>query len=109
MTPVNKKAEVSIVKTNPQPQYDEILRALQQAVDLIGGIRDIIRPNHLVLINPSWVAPPVERQAGCITIPEVSRAVADIVKDLGARPVIAESSAVGVNSEKVIQAAGIGL
>jgi len=106
MTPDNKKAEVSIVKTNPQPQYDEIHRAVQQALDLIGGIRDVVRPNHLVLINPSWVAPPVERQAGCITIPEVSRAVADIVKDLGARPVIAESSAVGVNSEKVIQASG---
>jgi len=48
----------------------------------------------------------VEREAGCITIPEVTRAVADIVKDLGARPVIAESSAVGVNSEKVIQESG---
>jgi len=106
MEQVNQKAEVSIVKTNPQPQYDEIHRAVQQALDLIGGIRDVVRPNHLVLINPSWVAPPVERQAGCITIPEVSRAVADIVKDLGARPVIAESSAVGVNSEKVIRASG---
>jgi uncharacterized protein (DUF362 family) len=106
MAPDNKKSEVSIVKTTPQPQYDEIRRAVQQALDLIGGIRDIVRPNQLVLINPSWVAPPVERDAGCITIPEVSRAVADIVKDLGARPVIAESSAVGVNSEKVIEASG---
>jgi uncharacterized protein (DUF362 family) len=102
----NKKAEVAIVKTNPQPVYNEIRRAVQQSLDLIGGIRDIVKPNHLVLINPSWVAPPVERQAGCITIPEVTRAVADIVKAIGARPVIAESSAVGVNSEKVIQESG---
>jgi len=102
----NKKAEVSIVKTKPQPEYDEIRRAVQQSLDLIGGIRDIVKPNHLVLINPSWVAPPVDRQAGCITIPEVTRAVADIVKDIGARPVIAESSAVGVNSEKVVQESG---
>jgi uncharacterized protein (DUF362 family) len=102
----NKKAEVSIVKTKPRPEYDEIRRAVQQALDLIGGIRDIVKPEDLVLINPSWVAPPVEREAGCITIPEVTRAVADIVKDIGARPVIAESSAVGVNSEKVIQASG---
>jgi uncharacterized protein (DUF362 family) len=102
----NKKAEVSIVKTKPRPEYDEIRRAVQQSLDLIGGIRDIVKPEDLVLINPSWVAPPVEREAGCITIPEVTRAVADIVKDIGARPVIAESSAVGVNSEKVILESG---
>ena len=102
----SEKSVVSIVKTNPQPEYDEIRHAVQQSLDLIGGIRDIVKPKHLVLINPSWVAPPVERQAGCITIPEVTRAVADIVKAIGARPVIAESSAVGVNSEKVIQESG---
>ena len=102
----NKKAEVSIVKTKTQPDYDEIRSAVQQSLGLIGGIRDIVKPGHLVLINPSWVAPPVDRQAGCITIPEVARAVADIVKDIGARPVIAESSAVGVNSEKVVQESG---
>jgi len=105
--PVNKeKAKVSIVKTEPQPEYQQIRQAVQQSLDLIGGIRDVVKPEDLVLINPSWVAPPVDREAGCITIPEVTRAVADIVKDLGARPVIAESSAVGVSSEKVIQESG---
>ncbi|NQT74884.1 MAG: DUF362 domain-containing protein, partial [Chloroflexi bacterium] len=100
------KSKVSIVKTNPKPEYPEILEAVQKALDLIGGIQDIIKPGHLVLINPSWVAPPVEREAGCITIPEIPRALADIVKELGARPVIAESSAVGVDSEKLIQESG---
>lgn len=105
--PVNKeKAKVSIVKTKPQPEYRQIRQAVQQSLDLIGGIRDIVKPKDLVLINPSWVAPPVEREAGCITIPEVTQAVADIVKEIGARPVIAESSAVGVSSEKVIQESG---
>jgi uncharacterized protein (DUF362 family) len=100
------KVKVSIVKTNPKPEYPEIREAVQKALHLIGDIRDIIKPEHLVLINPSWVAPPVEREAGCITIPEIPRALADIVKGLGARPVIAESSAVGVDTEKVIQASG---
>ncbi len=99
-------AKVSIVKANPNPQYPEILKYVREALDLIGGIADIIRPGNLVLINPSWVAPPVEPEAGCITIPEVPRAVADIVKEMGARPVIAESSAVGVDSEKVVQESG---
>ena len=88
--PINqKKAQVSIVKTGPQPEYTQIRQAVQQSLDLIGGIRDIVKPDNLVLINPSWVAPPVEREAGCITIPEITRAVADIVKDIGARAVIA--------------------
>lgn len=100
------KQPVSIVKTPPGFDYEKILAAVRQALDLIGGIRDIVKPGHLVLINPSWVAPPVEREAGCITIPEVTRAVADIVKAIGAEAVIAESSAVGVDSEKVIAASG---
>jgi uncharacterized protein (DUF362 family) len=100
------KATVSIVKTTPKPQYQEILIAVKRALDLIGGIRDVVKEGDLVLINPSWVAPPVEREAGCITIPEIPRAIADIVKTLGARPVIAESSAVGVDTEKVIQSSG---
>ena len=100
------KTKVSIVKTNPKPEYPQILEAVQKGLDLIDGIYDIIKPGHLVLINPSWVAPPVEREAGCITIPEIPRALADIVKEIGARPIIAESSAVGVDSEKVIQESG---
>jgi uncharacterized protein (DUF362 family) len=98
--------KVSIVKTNPMPGYPEILKAVEKALDMIGGIQDMVKAGDLVLINPSWVAPPVEREAGCITIPEIPRAIADIVKTFGARPVIAESSAVGVDTEKVIQASG---
>jgi uncharacterized protein (DUF362 family) len=97
---------VSIVKTKSQTDYSQIRQAVQESLDLIGGIRDVVKPDDLVLINPSWVAPPVAREAGCITIPEVTRAVADIVMDIGARPVIAESSAIGVDSEKVIGQSG---
>lgn len=100
------KAKVSIIKTKQNPGYAEIYEAVKAALDAIGGIGDIIRAGDLVLINPSWVAPPVEREAGCITIPEVPCAIADIVSDLGARPVIAESSAVGVDTEKVIESSG---
>ncbi|UCE55881.1 MAG: DUF362 domain-containing protein, partial [Desulfobacterales bacterium] len=100
------KAKVAIVKTNSSPDYPEIRQTVEKALDLIGGVQDIIQPGHLVLINPSWVAPPVEREAGCITIPEVPRALADMVDALDARAIIAESSAVGVDSEKVIRQSG---
>jgi len=101
-----QKASVSIVKTPAGPDFEQIYAAVKKSLDLIGGIEDIIRPGDMVLINPSWVAPPVEREAGCITLPEVTRAIADIVKAADARPVIAESSAVGVDCEKVIQSSG---
>jgi uncharacterized protein (DUF362 family) len=97
------RAKVAIVKTDRNPHYPKILKYVREAFDLIDGIDDIVRPGNLVLINPSWVAPPVEREAGCITIPEIPRAIADIIKEMDAIPVIAESSAVGVDSEKVIQ------
>jgi uncharacterized protein (DUF362 family) len=100
------KVKVSLVKTVSKPGYPEIRQAVSQALESIGGIADVVRPGDLVLINPSWVAPPVEREAGCITLPEVPRAIADIVNDMGARPVIAESSAVGVDTEKVISESG---
>jgi uncharacterized protein (DUF362 family) len=102
------KSVVSIVKTDSNPGFEEIRKAVQRSIDLIGGIGDIVRPGDLVLINPSWVAPPVERAAACITLPEVAQAIADIVTELGGRAVIAESSAVGVDSEKVIAASGYG-
>ena len=79
-----EKSKVSIVKTQSNPNYEEIRQAVQRSISLIGGINDIIRPGNLVLINPSWVAPPVEREAGCITLPEVTQAIADIVTEMGA-------------------------
>jgi len=99
------KAKVSIVKTQNDPEYPEIREAVEKALDLIGGIHDIIKPGHLVLINPNWVATPAKKEAGGVTVPEVSRAIADIVKEMGARPVIADSAAVGADTEKVIEEA----
>ena len=100
------KSRVSIVKTKKNPDYPEIEAAVRKAIEMIGGVEDMIKPGDLVLLKPNWAAPPVEREAGCITLPEVAKAVADIVKERGARPVIAESSAVGVDTQKVIDTSG---
>jgi uncharacterized protein (DUF362 family) len=100
------KSKVSVVKTSSRPDYSQIRKAVEKALDLIGGIGDLIKPGKTVLLNPSWVAPPTEPEKGCITQPEVTRAVADIVREMGARPIIAESSAVGVDTQKVIDGSG---
>jgi len=100
------QTKVSIVKTGPQPDFPAIRQGVERALGLIGGLEDIIKPGKTVLLNPSWVAPPTEPEKGCITQAEVTRAVADIVREMGARPIIAESSAVGVDSKKVIEGSG---
>jgi uncharacterized protein (DUF362 family) len=101
-----KKSKVSIVKTKQNPGANEIAVAVRKALDLIGGIKGIVKRGNLVLINPNWAAPPVEREKAVITDPDVAKAVADIVREQGARAVIAESSAVGVDTTKVIEASG---
>ena len=100
------KSQVSIVKTGSRPDYDTVLAAVRKSIDLIGGLDDVIKPGQMVLINPSWVAAPADPETGTCTWPEVSRAVADVVKAAGARAIIAESSAVGVDCEKVIKESG---
>ena len=100
------KSKVSIVRTRPSPDYEQILSAVEKSVDLIGGIREFIQPGQKVLINPSRVSVVPKREQAAITQPEVTRAVADIVKGAGANPIIAESSAIGVDSEKVIMESG---
>jgi len=100
------KSTVSIIKTERAPGYEQIHAAVEKAVDLVGGIREFIKPGQKVLVNPSWVSVIPKREQACITLPEVTRAVADIVGDAGAKPIIAESSAVGIDSEKVIAESG---
>lgn len=100
------QSKVAVVKTPSPSDYAQIFKAVSEALELIGGIKDLIKPGQKVLLNPSWVAPPTEPEKGCITQPEAVRAVADIVRQMGARAIIAESSAVGVDSEKVIENSG---
>ncbi|MBW2617740.1 MAG: DUF362 domain-containing protein [Deltaproteobacteria bacterium] len=100
------KAKVSIVKTGKNPDYAAVMAAVREAVELVGGIEDIIKPGQLVMVKPNLAANPGAKESGVCTWPEVSRAVADLVKELGARPVIAESSAAGVKTEEVMEEAG---
>jgi len=99
-------SKVSVVRTEAKPNFPAIRKAVEQAFSLIGGIQDLIKPGQTVLLNPSLVAPPTEPEKGCITQAEVTRAVADIMREMGVRVIIAESAAVGVDTEKVIEGSG---
>ena len=70
------------------------------------GFNSALKPGEKVLINPNLVAVPPERKSGATTLVEVTEAVALHVHSKGARPIIADSAAVGINTEDVIQITG---
>ena len=102
---MGEKAVVSIVSTKGH-SFPQIAQAVREAVDLVGGLEGLFSPRDLVVIKPNLVAVPPHRLNGAVTRWEVCRALADLVREMGGRPVIADSAAVGVDTEQVIQATG---
>ena len=100
------KSQVAIVKTQKDPGYEQIRPAVEKSVNLLGGMKDLVKRGAKVLVNPSWVTAVTKREEAAITLPEVTRAVADLVKDAGGKPIIAESSAIGIDTERVIANSG---
>jgi uncharacterized protein (DUF362 family) len=96
------KNTVSIVKIG-DGQVDE---AVRNAVDLLGGIEAIVKPGEKVLLKVNWCVVPEDPKVGVVTNPVVARAVADLVKEAGAEPIIGDSAARGVDTDLVIQATG---
>lgn len=96
---------VSIVKVKGRDR-EQVAAGVRQAVSMAGGLADLIRPDMLVMVKPNLVAPPPSAQAGACTSPPVCQAVADLVGELGARPVIAESSARGADTEAAFRVMG---
>lgn len=93
---------VSIHKTKGD-DYQNIRTAVRAAIADCGGLGDIVKPGYTVLLKPNFCATPADRLSGGITRWEVVKAVAELVKEAGAEPVIAESAAAGVNTEDVIK------
>mgnify|MGYP001043447776 CR=1 FL=1 len=104
-------SEVSIVRG--QPPYDEnkIYDLTKNCIDLLGGINKFVRPGERILIKPNFVRPgppPVT------TDPRVVRAMAKLVAEAGAKPVIGEGTATmtllwreGMDSRRVLELAGM--
>lgn len=99
------KSTVSIVRVGTSYKQAKIDTAVRKAVELAGGIAHLFSPGDLVLLKPNVLATAPFRN-GAVTSPEVCRAMYDLVRELGGRPVIAESAAVGADTEKAYEAAG---
>ena len=96
---------VSIVRADGRDP-GQVLAGVRRAVELAGGFADVVRPGMRVLVKPNLVAPPSSAEAGACTSALVCRAVADLARGLGAKPVIAESAARGADTEAAYQVMG---
>ena len=101
------RAKVSIVRTCEHPGDKEIDASVRRAVDLIGGLKDIVRSGATVIVKPNLVVAK-SPGSGATTDPRVCKTIADMVREQGARPIIAESSFVGLDTEDAIEVAGYG-
>lgn len=95
------RSAVSVRKTESDGLAG-IRAAVRQAAEDLGGLEDIIRPCDRVLIKPNMVAVPEARLSGAVTRWEVCLAAAEIVKEYGGRPAVAESASVGADTRDVI-------
>ncbi len=100
-----KKSVVSIVKGSKKPSEKEIDASVRKAIELAGGLTDIISRDDTVLIKPNLVvAQPSD--TGATTDPRICKSIANLVREIGAKPIIAESSAVGIDTEEAFKVAG---
>ncbi|MCK5213178.1 MAG: DUF362 domain-containing protein, partial [Dehalococcoidia bacterium] len=100
---MTQRNSVAIVKGPKSPTDNDIDRMVREAVTLAGGLKDIVPPGATVIIKPNLVAPATPDK-GATTDRRVCKSLADQVRELGGRPIIAESSCIGVDTEESIHA-----
>jgi uncharacterized protein (DUF362 family) len=66
-----------------------ISKAVEEAIELLGGIKNLTRGRESILLKPNLVAP--DRR--CTTKPEVVRTIAQLLKNSGKEVMIGEASA----------------
>lgn len=83
-------SEVAIVRC-PDYEQDAVDKAVQAALDLIGGLGQWVSPGDRVLLKPNILSskPP---EAGVTTHPAVIKAVVRAVKEAGGIPLVGDSS-----------------
>jgi len=81
--------KVAISKIKTPVDEEKVINAVRNAVKLLGGMGTFVKRGEIVLIKPNVVgmAPPPQT-----TDPRVVKAVALLVKEVGAKPIIGDGS-----------------
>jgi uncharacterized protein (DUF362 family) len=98
------KAKVSIVRC---PDYSDrsVLRAVREAIDLVGGVDAFVQRGDRVLLKPNLLSGKNPERA-VTTHPSMVKALIQVVRDAGGVPSVGDSPAVG-DLLKVASKAGI--
>lgn len=84
-----------------------VFDAVRKAVDLVGGIKDFVKPDMKVLIKPNLLSARWPEEA-VDTHPEVVRAVVRLVKEAGGIPLIGDSpGGYGGNINDIFEKSGM--
>lgn len=95
---------VSIVRCS-RYEETEVLRAVRQSVDLLGGIRSFVKEGDRVLLKPNLLYGKRPEKA-VTTHPSVVKAVIGLVREAGGLPFIGDSPGIG-SAIGVAEKAGI--
>lgn len=101
---MNSKPQVSIVKC---PDYDEerVYKAIVAALQPFGGMRGVVKQGEKVLLKPNLLAD-VPPDKNVTTHPSVVFAVARLVREAGATPIVGDSPGLA-SFQKAAKTSGI--
>lgn len=99
------KSRVAIVKC-PDYQEKHVSDAIKHILQLLGGIEKFVKPHYRVLIKPNLLSASLPEQ-GITTHPEIVKAVAKRVRDLGAKVLIGDSPGGPLNLDEVYEKTGM--
>jgi uncharacterized protein (DUF362 family) len=96
------KSVVSIVKgTDPEKMVEE-------ALSLLGGVTNLIKPNSTVVIKPNS-GHPIPPETSANTSPAMIKAVIKVLRQAEPKEIIlAEASAIGCDTQECLEVTGIG-
>jgi uncharacterized protein (DUF362 family)/NAD-dependent dihydropyrimidine dehydrogenase PreA subunit len=77
------KLKVSVVRARDYECY-QIYSALERCIELIGGLKEVIRPGSRVLIKINHLPPASVPEKGIVTHPVFTEAVIQLLKNYGA-------------------------
>jgi uncharacterized protein (DUF362 family)/Pyruvate/2-oxoacid:ferredoxin oxidoreductase delta subunit len=98
------KTPVSIVRCQTYDE-EEVLKALQQSIDLIGGMDSFVKKGDRVLLKPNLLYGKRPEKA-VTTHPSVIKGVLQLIKEVGGIPSLGDSPGIG-SSTGVAEKAGI--
>jgi len=96
-----KNSIVSLIKCENY-EYENVKRAVEECISLIGGVKKFIKPNERVMIKPN-IANSLPPERGDTTHPAIVRSTIEIVKKITKNIQIGESSA-SLQPEKTLDA-----